>query len=258
MTSLPMPTTIRGMQDWLADLAPQIAPDLTDVPVYIVNARLRGFHGCTSTTTDVTYMDRIAEWRGRGVAMAIDFREIQKYTQATRLYQPRFLDHWRLLAADVFMHELAHILERPQPCKLGPVAEPPRVIRAKQVNLLEHVAAMSIEPTNSPAFIAQHPLAFLRMALHIVHRAKPFIPYATIGGVFCGSGYGLSSGYAYREALGGEPERMTDATFAEIRGTKPPAAFVDLWRRDVAAWLARIPNPTSFQQFVAEDALRAC
>lgn len=254
MTPLPMPTTIRGMQDWLEALAPQIAPDLAGVPVYVINAQPPGCHGCTSSTTDAAYRDRIRHWRGRGVGMVVNFRGIQKYTRETRPFQPRFLDHWRLLAADVFMHELSHILERPR--LYDEAVEPPRVIRTKQANLLEHIAAMSAEPTSSPAVIVQHPLAFLRNALHVVHRAKQFIPYATIGGVFCGADYGLSSGYSYRDALGSEPQNMEAASFAEIRETKPPAAFVELWRRDVTAWLERIPEPTSFQRFVAEEALK--
>jgi len=255
--SLPgVPTTIRGMQDWLADLAPQIAPDLTGVPTYIINAKLSGFHGCTSSTTDAAYQDRIKDWRGRGAAMVINFAEIREQARVIRPFQPCFDDQWRLMAADVFMHELSHILERNEPFELTQIVEPPRVIRTKQTNFLEHVAAMAIEPTNSPAFIAQHPLAFLRMALHVVHRAKRFIPYATIGGVFCGSDHGLSSGYAYQEALGNEPQMMEQASFAELRATPPPKPFAERWRQDVAAWLERIPAPTPFQRFVAEEALK--
>ena len=54
-----------------------------------------------------------------------------------------------------------------------------------------------------------------------------------------GRTYGISPIHRYEAALGDEPERLADATFAEIRETPAPKPFRDLWNADVSRWIDR-------------------
>jgi hypothetical protein len=250
--SLPgVPTTISGMASWLEDLAHRIAPEL-QAPLYVAAARLADCRGQTSGTIDLAHRERIRNWRGRGAAVVIDFAQARQIARQPLWCAPDFDTRWRLEALDVFAHELAHVLERDEPVE--PTTATPREVRAEIKQIDERIAAMAHPVDHCPAVIIQHPMQFHRLACHVAHRIQQVVPL--VANPAGGRGYGFSPSWHYAKALGNEPQDMADATFAEIRATTPPQAFVDLWRQDVAAWLERIPAPTPFQRFVAEEALK--
>jgi hypothetical protein len=252
MPSTPMPSTVSGLTAWLESLAYEVAPELSAWPFYVIPASLRDALGQTSGTIDLAHRDRIRPWRGRGPAVVIDCRQIRQSTREPIPFAMPPADRWRFDVLDTFCHELTHVLERDEPFE--PTTATPREVRAEIKQIDERIAAMAHPVDHCPAVLIQHPLQFHRLACHVAHRMRRVVPL--VANPAGGRGYGFSSSFRYAEALGNEPQMMEQASFAEIRGTKPPAAFVDLWRQDVAAWLERIPAPTPFQRFAAEEALK--
>ena len=82
---------------------------------------------------------------------------------------------------------------------------------------------------------AGHGASFIRIALHLRHRAREHGVILLANDLCGGPRYGLSSGTCYRAALGDEPGRMAHLTFREIAAIEPPTEFTNLWASDVAA-----------------------
>ena len=76
------------------------------------------------------------------------------------------------------------------------------------------------------------------------HRAERLLGYGIVLlDVFDPDDYGLSGIYAYRNALGNEPQALEAEPFTAILETCPLRPFVELWRADVDRWLSGSTAP---------------
>jgi hypothetical protein len=90
-------------------------------------------------------------------------------------------------------------------------------------------------PTVALQPYAGHGASFIRIALHLRHRARERGVLILANDLCSGPQYGLSPASAYRAALGDEPTLLAHLTLHEIAATEPPEAFTTLWASDVAA-----------------------
>lgn len=79
-----------------------------------------------------------------------------------------------------------------------------------------------------------HEHVFIRLLCITVFRLRAAGISVSDVWAFPSGDYMLSPLAWYRDALGPEPERMQDADIVEAMTTKAPAAFLRLWREDVA------------------------
>ncbi len=221
-------------------LCRRIAPkDLRDMPLYIVKqsivpAKFGGASvadGYTCPCADLYLKDVIGSaWRGRGACMVVDD------TQFTEQMDTRDIES---AVAGTVLHELAHILERPAIYRNRQGAEPAKLIY--EALCVGHIVATEPAP-DSPLATAKpylgHEAGFIRVALHLRHRAEAAGALVPLFGFCAGNLYGLSHPNFYRAALGDEPARLADASFKEIIATPYPEEFSRLWAADIARWLS--------------------
>jgi hypothetical protein len=205
--------------------------DLAGVPLYVVRQSSlpqqagSGDH-CYSYTTpslDLYLREHIPHWRSRGPCMVINDVALAEDFAAEDL------DY---VIAKTVLHELAHILDRPVVFAERKSAPPAKIQFEAMV-----VADASARPPREdlPRYFG-HESGFIRVALHLSHRAQrhgePIKPAALCAGYR----YGLSHASEYAEALGDEPERCVDMPFREIAATSPPPAFSQLWMQDLVSY----------------------
>lgn len=77
-----------------------------------------------------------------------------------------------------------------------------------------------------------HGASFIRIALHLRHRAWQHGVYLLANELCGGQRYGLSPGSAYKGTLGDEPRRLAHLTFDQIAAIEAPAEFTNLWLED--------------------------
>lgn len=211
-----------------------IAPrDLADVPLYIVRqseissefGNAEGCDGFTTPSLDLNVRDFLGNrWCGRGPCMVIN--DIALLGDC----HPDDLDHVTL---GVVLHELAHILDRDTLYAERTHVDP---LRLKFESLVIADASKRPKPKVEVPTYFGHGESFIRIALHVRHRAFHNHVDVAPSQLCAGRRYGLSHAQRYVEALGDEPERFADRTFREIRSVKPPPEFLSVWADDVAAY----------------------
>jgi hypothetical protein len=207
------------------------ARDLGDLPLYIVrqSAIATAFgaaDACSAYTTpslDLYLADRIQNYRGRGPCMVVNDLALLADVH------PEDLENVTL---GTIVHELAHILDRPALYDERRDVEPDR-IQFESLVLAEAITRPRPTPQVPPYH--GHGASFIRIALHLRHRAWQNGVHLLANELCGGSRYGLSPGSAYKGALGDEPRRLAHLTFKQIAAIEPPAAFTQLWADDVVA-----------------------
>lgn len=227
------------------------AADLAGRPVYVVakSEIFAGYegsscYGCTGPLLDLAVRPALGDrWEGRGGAMIIEDESIARDAAgfaaraAPHLRRRRMRAAFREVFAAVSLHELAHLLDgklyADWPEARAPLAAVSRVYA-------ETFVPTKRKANSGPAATVpfhQHEWGFIRTVLHLVHRAGRCGARVHSADAFDGGCYGLSGVWSYSAALGDEPERMEGQTIAEIRQTRPPERFVNLWRSDYLRWL---------------------
>lgn len=212
--------------------------DLADTPLYIVLQSMlpeitggNGCYGYTAWHLDLYLREFIPNYRGRGPCFVIN----------DLAYQADYADEdQNYVLTGCVMHELAHVLDRPML-----VAARPNV--APQTIVME--AAETAEITNGPMDYEipryyGHGESFIRIVLHLCHRAERLGVSISPARICAGPRYGLSHADEYLEALGDEPARMIDLPIRHIHTTNPPNEFTSLWLGD----LDRFHAPRSFSR----------
>jgi hypothetical protein len=216
-------------------IAPQ---DLGDVPLYIVpvsrlpadRGGLSVCDGFTSPSLDLYLRDVIGPaWHGRGACMVV--RDVApEGTMDERDVATAFMG--------VAIHELAHILGRWE--LYAPRNEADDAILAEATDMARRVAGPLVSEHRRIPFYG-HGATFIRIVLHLCHRADvanvPVAPREVCDTV----GHCLSPINVYRSALGAEPRRLARASMREVVATPYPKAFWHLWTSDVAQWLSHCP-----------------
>ena len=210
--------------------------DLGETPLYILPQSSlppecgAGDHcyGFTVPSLDLYLAPHIPHYRGRAPCLVINDLALSED------FDPEDLEY--LLPAYV-LHELAHILERPALYQERRDADPD-LIRFEALVVADTTAR---PPRNDlPAYFG-HEQAFIRVALHVSHRAE-LAGFKVAPAVLCaGYRYGLSHAERYVESLGNEPEQMLGNLFRDILAIPPPAAFAALWAEDQRFYHERFP-----------------
>lgn len=239
-----------------------VAPDLADAPLYVLlrselPAELRGDSetlGCTMKHLAAIVrpeLERLGRWRGHGPAMIIDAAGVA----ATLAHRPRegrrrcFVPAFLAIA----LHELAHILD----IGIGdanPDMDPPAGLVALGRRILAAEASGELPPTNGDGAAIPwrwHEWRFIRIAIHLAHRATRAGVELSPLNVFDAAAHGLSATWEYAAALDDEPHRMASLNFAAIRAAPVPAAFATVWRCDMLRWLLPATSREQLSQTLA-------
>ncbi len=131
------------------------------------------------------------------------------------------------------MHQFVHILLRPMEYD-RPVSLTPEEMEIESRALPRLLATEVAEEPEVP--FEGHGLIFIRIALHLRHRAELAGTWIVAPNDLCaGWRYGLSHARRYEVALSDEPKQMTGKSAFEIVAAKPPDPFSQLWDDDVFA-----------------------
>ncbi|RMF20524.1 MAG: hypothetical protein D6760_11385 [Deltaproteobacteria bacterium] len=210
--------------------------DLADTPLYVVPqsslpAECGSGDHCfafTAPSLDIYLRDHIPGWRGRGPCMVVnDAGLAEDYEREDLAY----------VVPAYVLHELAHILDRPALFADRSGVDPSRLKFEALV-----VADVTRRPVRDdlPAYFG-HGHSFIRIAVHLCHRAQQAGFDVCPAAICAGYRYGLSHASRYVDALGDEPRRCADWLFRDILAAKPPWAFSRLWTEDVVSYHQRFP-----------------
>jgi hypothetical protein len=143
------------------------------------------------------------------------------------------------IALGTIIHELAHIHDRPALFEQRRDIEPTK-LKFESLVLADTITRPS--PTVQVSKHFGHGASFIRIALHLRHRAWQNGVYLLANELCGGPRYGLSPGTAYKGALGDEPRRLAHLTIKQIAAIEPPAEFTKMWLQDQRNALAT-PSP---------------
>ncbi len=223
-----------------------LAPDVAHGPFYVV---LRpdlppeyqggddGALALTSRHLDLMLrptLERQRRWRGRGPAILID--PVAIATEAAHRVQPARRRVFPGVAMGLVLHELAHIIDLG--LRQDEVEPDPNMIVFGRLTLAADLTGVE-PPTNGPGATVPwrgHEWPFIRIALHLAHRAAAMEVAVTASDVFEARDYELSRTPEYVAALGDERERLAGWPITTINNLSPPSALVALWQADVSAW----------------------
>jgi hypothetical protein len=203
----------------LERFALQLAPELGKQQLYILDhpARLPrpdvfGYTVANSPPLQKA-LERAGEWEGTGQYIV--------FADTTLTNEQRDV---------VLLHELAHRLP------FSPSNYSDHTAARKFATFIE--SAEEPLPKHTPAFtVGDHGSEFTRIALHLWWRASMLGTVTWFDGLCAGPAYQLSPPLFYWRALGSEPIKMLNATFADIVNTPPPDDFTRLFRADIRRWI---------------------
>jgi hypothetical protein len=226
----------------MIDQLKQRACDLLGRPVYVclqsegAPAPLPSSYGCTSPTCDVLlrpWLESQGRWFGRRPAIFIDDLLLRaNITAESPADADRLFARW--LAA-ILIHELAHVVH--QGVDLAEVTtDTDRRAMA--------LAAFSISVQDSPSIPPWygHNGEWVRLALHLAHRATARGQHVNVDDLFDGERYGIAEPSEWQYSLVGEEAALASASIFKVQHFRPPLGFIELWRRCVDRW--RAGNPT--------------
>jgi hypothetical protein len=205
------------------DLCRQIAPlDLAGHPLYIVAQSqigsefgdAEGCNGYTSPSLDLYLQEYINDWQGRGPCMVVNDIAIDEDQD------PDF--HHRIVL-NCILHELAHIVDRPEPVTH-------RSIDPQRIQFEALVVASSTKREESSQPMVGHGLSFVRKAIHLVERANRIGYDLGHPGVCRMSDFGLSSILNYVEFIKPEIEQCQYLWFRDF--PPPSKQLLELFHSD--------------------------
>lgn len=205
------------------DLCRQIAAlDLAGHPLYILAqsqiasefGKAEGCRGYTSPSLDLYLQDFIDDWQGRGACMVVNDIVINEEQDPDFHYQ---------IVLNCILHELAHIVDRPEPV-------PHRSIDPQRIKFEALVVASSTATEESRQPTVGHGLSFVRKAIHLVERANRLGYDIGLAGVCRMRDFGLSSILNYVEAI--EPE-IDECRYLRFPDFPPPSKqLLELFHSD--------------------------
>lgn len=231
------------LEDFLRQLAPI---DVDGMPLYalyaddVPNGFLPvGASGVTGRPLDLalqSHLETSGQWKGRGPALIVDAGAAQEMALAKAdavggLDVEDFCSLREALIASIALHEFAHTLSRSIDTATD---KPHEAIEALWTGAASRPFEETFTATLPPWF--QHGADYIRALCHLAYRAEVDGHMIVADAAFASDIYELSSLDDYREALGDEPKQLFGCSFAAIRATRPPEAFVELWQSDLQAW----------------------
>lgn len=209
------------------ELAIEIAPELSQRPLYIVDARrfdgLPTLSGCLGWAQpghfpDFEQRERIPGWDGPGPIIALDGDAIQDE------YGPRYREG----ALQVMTHELAHVLPV-SAVNMATVADGIHDTPQMRFAIRQHIEDKLSTPSPEPGSVGDHHgMAFVRRCCHLWARAKFAGVSVPINGIFGPDCAVRATAHAVTELVT-EFDQMRSMTFAQIEATTPPTDFQAFW-----------------------------
>ena len=205
--------------------------DLNSLPLYIVLqsaiasefGHAEGCEGYTSPSLDLYLREVLApSWQGRGPCLVVNDLLLADVPPDDR--ESAF--------QAVVLHELTHILERPALYRDRPEADA-GCLKFEALAVAHQTACA--EPECDVPLYAGHEASFIRMVLHLRHRAMQHGAYVAPSRLCAGHRYGLFYAERYVQALGDEPEQLARGPLRIICQLPPPTEFTQLWDADVRA-----------------------
>lgn len=215
------------------------------------NLRLRDRRICgfTSPSLDMTFSGWLQSqnrWHGRGPAIYLN--DIGIHESVRRLFVPsdypgQVDEQIDLRITATALHELGHVLDADR-LDFRPITKTRIEQHKEQVKrfVREPIPEQSSEDYDIGDLL-YHGVAYIRSLCHVLHRAesKLKLPSISESQVFSHRIYSLSPLVLYRDSL--SDELSFPGSFSELRKTKPPASFIELWKSDVRQWwLSREPS----------------
>ena len=217
----------------------QIVPEWRELPIYVAIIRRPDIAGAAMMDLDLVLKPKLLaanRWRGRGAAILINPGAVAYSVKGLTVGPRASVRRWigqAILAVGI--HEVAHQID----LGINPVA-------LSEID--QRHACMAFDAQMSGASpisnglgagvpFRMHGAAYIRILLHLIHRAQAagFQVYAN--DVFNSEHYELSSIFEYGRALGDEPARLAGHAFEEIKTIPMPESFAALWRWDVHRWI---------------------
>ncbi len=165
-------------------------------------------------------------WRGIRSAIWINIAAIREANKALPPAERRLFDWATILG--VLLHESGHVLD----AGCVTVEPPEKDLTELRSSFDKWVMAPLKRRTDPPWFL--HEKSWIRCSIHLAYRGRRrLLPVPAIG-VVDTVRYGLSSVEKYESALGNEPSTMMNLPFKTILSTAPPAAFIELWKKDTS------------------------
>ncbi len=158
-----------ALVDWAGQLCRAIASrDPAGHELYILRqsaisteyGTAEGSEAYTSPSLDLYLREFIPHWRGRGPCLVLNDLAMQADVHPEDL---------EAVVLGITIHELAHILDRPALYRERRDAEPDR-LKFEALVLADEVGQP--RPTVAPQPYAGHGASFIRIALHLRHRAR--------------------------------------------------------------------------------------
>ncbi len=212
--------------DYLAEaesVCRQIATlDLANYPLYILpQSRLVGLFGqagnayaYTTPSLDLYVRDYIDDWRGRGPCVVINDLALDEDCD------PEF---HREMVLNSAIHELAHILDRPQ-------LVPDRNVDPVRIQFETLVIANAANSEQSTPASHGHGLSFIRIAVHLVGRANLNGHDVRPAGVIRMRELSPSSIDQYVDVIGPEVEAYIDIRLQDF--PEPSNRLLELYQSD--------------------------
>jgi hypothetical protein len=211
-------------------------------PVYIclqsagAPAPLAGSYGCTSPTADLLlrpWLESRGRWFGRRPAIFIDDLLLRaNVTAEAPADADQLFARW---LPTILIHELAHVVH--QGVDLAEVTtDTDRRAMA--------LAAFSITVQDSPSLPPWfgHNAEWVRLALHLAHRATALGQPVNVDDLFNGETYGIAEPAEWQYVLVGEEAALERESIWDLQRFRAPLGFIELWRHCVYRW--RVNNPT--------------
>ncbi len=214
-----------------------------------------GYHGPSLDLAFRTWLSDSGRWLGRGVALAINDIDIRGSVADWAADDPDLgegLYRTRILAT--VLHEIAHALSTKLDFRPLPQSVAGEIELSTLATTTKWVADSDESPwvPTGPAWLG-HDLAYIRTLLHVIHRAYSLgIERLPDNLIFVSQNYSLSPLASYRRSLESEIESFaSEFTFADLRTCRPTEAFVDLWKKDLHAWVENQPDELAVSEMVA-------
>lgn len=211
--------------------------DLGVTPLYLleqsqlpIGLGTQHHYAFTHPRADAMYRNHIDPWLGRGpCAVVNDIGIAEDY----------LAEHIEYATIGVVLHELAHILDRPALYDERDCNDPERLQFDAMV-----LSDVSQRPAHSdlPLYFGHGP-SFIRIGIHLAHRATLAGFEIKPAGLFASHRHGLSPIGTYEDALGDEPHRHLDTSFRALVDSAPPTEFTQHWAADMNRYQVRFPKP---------------
>jgi hypothetical protein len=245
----PTGPTVSEIETLLRRIAPA---DCGSRPIYVAltsemppdlrpSGSVYGFHSVCLDLSFKSWLTDVGRWRGRGPAIGINdleiLREANELAGSDRELRDE-LYRGRMLA--IALHEWSHALERPFDLRTLPNEIAAEIETDSKAAVLQWIADAD-RPYDPSAEVPPqwlgHEAQFIRILLHVAHRAERFVGRLPDRFLFSSLNYSLSGLWCYRAELRREIEAFDSSLcFDDLRKCHPPKSFIELWRDDLHRW----------------------